>query len=97
MSRPARPIVDIDMADELDARLMLSVLAQVKAGDFSARMPLDWTGVAGKVADDLNEIIIANQAGSGSSASAPAVMAMIGTCRPVPSWRPAWTGISPSR
>ncbi|MBA3561234.1 MAG: response regulator [Actinobacteria bacterium] len=62
MSRPAIPIVDIDIADELDARLMLSVLAQVKAGDFSARMPLDWTGVAGKVADDLNEIIIANQA-----------------------------------
>ena len=25
-------------------------------------MPLDWTGVAGKVADDLNEVIIANEA-----------------------------------
>ena len=38
------------------------VLAQVKAGDFTARMPLDWTGVAGKVADGLNDVIIANQA-----------------------------------
>jgi CheY-like chemotaxis protein/HAMP domain-containing protein len=40
---------------------MLDVLAKVKAGDFSARMPLEWTGVAGKVADGLNEVIIANQ------------------------------------
>ncbi len=27
-----------------------------------ARMPLDWTGVAGKVADGLNDVIVANQA-----------------------------------
>ena len=32
------------------------------AGDFTARMPLEWTGVAGKVADGLNEVIIANEA-----------------------------------
>ncbi|MCU1452829.1 MAG: hypothetical protein JWN46_975 [Acidimicrobiales bacterium] len=48
-------------ADALDAKVLLGVLAQVKAGDFSARLPLDWTGVAGKVADDLNDVIIANQ------------------------------------
>ncbi|MEA2133834.1 MAG: hypothetical protein QOC68_1743, partial [Solirubrobacteraceae bacterium] len=36
--------------------------AQVKGGDFTARMPLEWTGVAGKVADALNEVIISNQA-----------------------------------
>ena len=46
----------------MDAGVLLTVLAQVKAGDFSARMPLDWTGVAGKVADGLNDVIIANQA-----------------------------------
>ena len=44
------------------AQVLLSVLAQVKGGDFAARMPLEWTGVAGKVADGLNEVIIANQA-----------------------------------
>ncbi len=38
------------------------MLWDVKAGDFTARMPLDWTGVAGKVADGLNELIVANQA-----------------------------------
>ncbi len=50
------------LADTVDAKVLLSVLAQVKAGDFTARMPLDWTGVAGKVADGLNDVIIANQA-----------------------------------
>ena len=48
-------------ADTFDAKVMLDVLAQVKEGDFTARMPLDWTGVSGKVADALNEVIIANQ------------------------------------
>jgi HAMP domain-containing protein len=37
------------------------VLAQVKAGDFTARMPLGWTGIAGKVGDAVNDVIIANQ------------------------------------
>jgi signal transduction histidine kinase/CheY-like chemotaxis protein/HAMP domain-containing protein len=50
------------VADRLDAKVLLSVLAQVKGGDFSARMPLEWTGVAGKVADSFNDVIIANQA-----------------------------------
>ncbi len=49
-------------ADALDPTVLLSVLAQIKRGDYAARMPLDWTGVAGKVADGLNDVIIANQA-----------------------------------
>ncbi|MEA2446043.1 MAG: hypothetical protein QOJ12_3335, partial [Thermoleophilales bacterium] len=49
-------------ADTVDAKVLLGVLAQVKSGDFAARMPLDWTGVAGKVADGLNDVIIANHA-----------------------------------
>jgi signal transduction histidine kinase/ActR/RegA family two-component response regulator len=44
-----------------DPEVMLQVLSQVKAGDFSARMPLHWLGVEGKIADRLNEIIRANQ------------------------------------
>ncbi len=50
------------MTETVDAKVLLTVLAQVKAGDFAARMPLEWTGVAGKVADSLNEVIMANQA-----------------------------------
>ncbi len=48
--------------DTIDARVLLEVLAQVNAGDFSARMPLDWTGVPGKVADGFNDLIVGNQA-----------------------------------
>ena len=48
--------------DDIDVTLLLNVLAKVREGDFTARMPLDWTGVAGKVADGLNDVIIANQA-----------------------------------
>jgi hypothetical protein len=48
-------------ADLLDEAVLLSVLSDVKNGDFGARMPLEWTGVAGKIADRLNDIIGANQ------------------------------------
>jgi signal transduction histidine kinase/CheY-like chemotaxis protein/HAMP domain-containing protein len=46
----------------IDATVLLEVLAQVSAGDFAARMPLDWTGVPGKVADAFNDLIVGNQA-----------------------------------
>jgi signal transduction histidine kinase/HAMP domain-containing protein/ActR/RegA family two-component response regulator len=49
-------------AETVDAQVLLSVLADVKGGDLGARMPLDWTGVAGKVADGFNDIIASNQA-----------------------------------
>src|ERR1700752_4658751 len=48
--------------DRLDEAVLLSVLADVKDGDFSVRMPLGWTGLAGKIADTLNDVIAANQA-----------------------------------
>jgi HAMP domain-containing protein len=41
--------------------VLLSVLSDVENGDFSARMPLGWTGMAGKIADRLNNVIAANQ------------------------------------
>src|SRR2546428_14185582 len=43
--------------DYLDTRQLLEVLVAVKKGDFSVRMPLDKTGVAGKNADTLKDII----------------------------------------
>ena len=46
-----------DLADELDPKLLLATLMALKKGDFSARMPSNWSGVAGKIADTLNEII----------------------------------------
>jgi signal transduction histidine kinase/HAMP domain-containing protein/ActR/RegA family two-component response regulator len=48
-------------ADRLDEAVLLGVLAGVRSGDFAVRMPREWTGVAGKVADTLNDVIAANQ------------------------------------
>ena len=46
--------------DSLDMRQLLSVLHSVRRGDFSVRMPAEYTGVAGKIADALNDIIELN-------------------------------------
>jgi len=46
-----------DFAEELDIKLLLQTLMALKKGDFSVRMPSDWTGMPGKIADTLNEII----------------------------------------
>jgi signal transduction histidine kinase/CheY-like chemotaxis protein/HAMP domain-containing protein len=48
-------------SDELDESVLLQVLSDVENGDFGVRMPLGWTGVAGKIADRLNSVIAANQ------------------------------------
>ena len=48
-------------SDELDGKLLLAALMAVKRGDFTARLPDDWTGVAGKIADTFNDIIATNQ------------------------------------
>ena len=45
----------------LDQRLLLKTLTAFKRGDFTARMPDDYTGIAGKIADTLNEVIEHNQ------------------------------------
>jgi hypothetical protein len=45
----------------LDTGQLLRVLKAVKQGDFSARMPLDRTGIAWKIADALNDVIELNE------------------------------------
>ncbi len=52
----------VALDDTVDARVLLGILARVREGDFTARMPLEWTGLAGKVADGFNDVIVANQA-----------------------------------
>jgi signal transduction histidine kinase/HAMP domain-containing protein/ActR/RegA family two-component response regulator len=48
-------------SEEFDQAQLLSILSDVRDGDFSVRMPVAWTGVPGKIADTLNEVIAANQ------------------------------------
>src|SRR6478609_7144078 len=46
---------------ELDVRRLLRVLQGIRDGDFSQRLPADKTGLAGKVADLVNDIAASNQ------------------------------------
>ena len=41
----------------VDTEVLLQVLTSVRKGDFSARLPAGWTGMDGKIADTLNDII----------------------------------------
>ena len=47
--------------DTLDLDQLLRVLMSVKHGEFSARMPANKVGLAGKIADTLNDVIDLNQ------------------------------------
>src|SRR5256714_2260476 len=51
----------VNGAEAIDSKVALRVLASVQRGDFSARMPTDWSGPAGKVAAAINDIIESNQ------------------------------------
>jgi len=60
--------IGIDKATEYSSkdfeRLLLRTLAAMKKGDFSVRMPVDFTGVQGKIADTLNDIVELNEKSS---------------------------------
>ena len=43
--------------DSLNTKLLLKTLVAFKKGNFQVRLPGEWTGEAGKIADTLNEII----------------------------------------
>src|SRR6476620_10744178 len=47
--------------DRLDERQLLAALSAFKRGDFSVRLPDDWVGMAGKIADTFNDVIGMNQ------------------------------------
>src|SRR5438132_231699 len=44
-----------------DLSVVLAALQTMRDGDFSVRLPVSWTGLAGKVADTFNDIVAANQ------------------------------------
>jgi len=44
-----------------DLSVILSSLQTMRDGDFSVRLPGNWIGVAGKIADTFNEIVTANE------------------------------------
>jgi len=52
------PAPPIPPSQELSA--LLAAMQAVRGGDFSVRLPGDWTGLHGKIADTFNEIVTAN-------------------------------------
>jgi HAMP domain-containing protein/signal transduction histidine kinase/CheY-like chemotaxis protein len=50
----------LSLVEKVDSRLLLRVLSDFRKGDFSARLPVDSTGIAGKIYDTINETIDLN-------------------------------------
>src|SRR5207248_6935998 len=49
------------VADTLDKRELLKILTAFKRGNFSVRMPVEQAGLAGKIADTLNDVLELNE------------------------------------
>jgi HAMP domain-containing protein len=47
--------------EALDQRQLLAALRAVRRGDFTARLPLDWGGAAGEIAEAFNDIVELNE------------------------------------
>src|SRR5579863_3900538 len=52
---------EVPVAEILDANQVLATLIAFKKGDFSARLPVNQIGLAGKIADVLNDIFELNE------------------------------------
>ena len=61
MAPPTRLLTEIPETDVPDVYLLLKSLTSLKKGDFSIRLPIDWTGMAGKVADTFNHVVEMNE------------------------------------
>src|ERR1700720_381189 len=44
-----------------ESKELLTGLMGLKRGDFSVRLPLEWTGIAGKIAESFNDVVELNQ------------------------------------
>jgi hypothetical protein len=58
--RSEAPKIDV-INSNIDVKLLLTALTALKRGDFSARLPLDWNGTAGKIADAFNDVTERNE------------------------------------
>src|SRR3954463_12107167 len=47
--------------EAFDPRLLLRALTAFRRGDFTVRLPDDWIGLGGKIADAFNDVIDNNQ------------------------------------
>ena len=54
-------LLDETMTNQAELTALLNALTALKRGKPGVRLPLDWTGVAGKVADKFNEVMEQNE------------------------------------
>src|SRR6187549_1592661 len=55
------PALQEPIAQGIDVVVLLNALTALKKGDFSVRLPVEWTGVAGRVSDIFNDVIELNE------------------------------------
>ncbi len=51
----------VEFNGEMNLPQLLTALTALKKGDFSVRLPLDWNGTAGKIADAFNDVVERNE------------------------------------
>jgi signal transduction histidine kinase/DNA-binding response OmpR family regulator len=54
---PAAPPIDVE---PLDRRQLLTALTALRRGEFSVRLPIDYQGIDGKIADAFNDVVELN-------------------------------------
>ncbi|WP_254508092.1 HAMP domain-containing protein [Anatilimnocola floriformis] len=54
-------VAALENTESIDLPVLLNAMSALKRGDFSVRLPHNWTGAAGKVADAFNEVIELNE------------------------------------
>src|SRR5262245_47017591 len=55
------PTVEAPLAQGLDVSILLNALHDLNKGKLGVRLPLEWTGVAGRVADAFNDVVEQNE------------------------------------
>src|SRR5580692_9698144 len=58
---PSLPPNDLEHTPTEYMAAILQSLQTMKDGDFSVRLPVSWTGLPGKIADNFNEIVATNE------------------------------------
>ena len=55
------PVLQEAPTQVLETKELLTGLMGLKRGDFSVRLPIEWTGIAGKIAESFNDVVELNQ------------------------------------
>lgn len=56
---PLEPPTNEELARNLN--LLLNALNAMRNGDFSVRLPTEWTGIYGRLADVFNDVVMSNE------------------------------------